>query len=83
MPNIKKDHPTVMTPLMANQRVGTFEPYGTPPSKGAVAPFWYLQKRPETPMRERALKTAFQQAARPVQRQVTRGRRPFDKHRGY
>lgn len=83
MPNIKREHPTVMYPNMPNQMAGGIEPYGTPPAKGTIAPFWYLQKRPETPIRERALKTAFQQAARPVQREVTRRRHPFDRHRGY
>ncbi len=83
MPNMKRDHPLYTYPGMPNQQTGITQPYGTLPNEGAPAPFWYMQKRPETPMRERALKMAFQQAARPVQKQVTRGRHPFDRYRGF
>ncbi len=83
MPNIKRDHPLFLYPNMPNQRTGAMYPYGTPPAQGAPAPFWYMQRQPETPLRVRALRTAFQQAARPVQARVTRGRRPFDRYRGF
>ncbi len=83
MPNMKLDQPLYKYPLMPNVYTGPQLPYGTRPQGGAPAPFWYMQKRPEEPMRTRALRAVFEQAAKPVQQRVNRSRHPFAKYRGY
>ena len=83
MPNTKLDKPLHHYPGMPNTYTGPQLPYGTMPRGGAPAPFWYMQKRPEEPMRARALRAAFEQAAKPMQQRVNRDRRPFDKYRGF
>ena len=83
MPNIKKTNPLFDYPVMPNRNPGPLQPYGTLPVQGVPSPFWYMPRQPGTPLMVRALRTAFQQAARPVQRRVARSRRPFDRYRGW
>jgi len=79
-PQKKPDRPMVVHPGMPNIYTG---PYGTPPTNQAVAPYWYMQSRDDEPIRGKALRDAFQQAAKPMQQRVNRQRRPSDAMRGY
>ena len=83
MPNMKRSHPLFDYPVMPKRNSGPSQPYGTLPAQGVPSPFWYMPRQSGTPLAVRALRTAFQQAARPVQRRVTRGRHPFDRFRGW
>jgi len=76
-PDAKPDRMRSQHPLQPNVYTG---PYGTAPKDHAPAPFWYKKKRPEDPMRARALSEAFRQSA---QKRTNRQRHPSDSMRGF
>ncbi len=87
MRNMKYDKPMVKYPNMPNRLTGPANTmpgrnypgmdvkYGTRPTDAPPAPYWYLQKQPEEPLRVRAMKKAFEQPAR-------KARHPFQAYKG-